>query len=235
MKALFTLMSCVLLMLTIFSCKESVTVAKYQDPFYDALRKHHVKELTLPNSFGSATTILLDDEWRKIEITGSYIHERNIYDSLLFLISKYEGPDQYQTTIIDYSFDNEKNLVQSWRVSRGDTIDKSRNIPLFKKVTLRLNPNTGNVDEEIDSMKNERIRNDYTIDGRLQTKYIYEASTNSPKSTWQYDYVLGEIDKITWKTPEGKSLLIHYFRNGLPDSTKNFEKDYVVKYQYKSE
>ncbi|MGC3945590.1 MAG: hypothetical protein QM762_13905 [Chryseolinea sp.] len=192
-----------------------------------------MKEVIIPGTFGQETTITLTAGGQTIETIGNFIHERSTYDSMLFLVSMYEGPDVYQTTLLDYSYDRSGNLIQSWKTYSGDTIVSPAEVTFFKKVTLIVDEKTGNVTEEIDSTGNQRVRNEYNTNGLLVKKSILESSTKVVKSIWYYDYKSEELERIRWEAPDGKQLLVHYFSNGLPDSTKDVVKDFVVKYQYK--
>jgi YD repeat-containing protein len=230
MKERILIIFMVILGISIGACKHEVRLMPYQDPFFDALRKKNVCQVISFSRKAPALsdTIYLERNGYTLKFSGYALEDRLTYDSLLFIRSKYEGPDVYDNFIIDYHFNSQGNLIQRWRQTEINDSTKIIDKPSSTKIVVFVINSQGNIAREIDSVKNEYTSSIYDTKGLLIERSHFSINPDRPKDKWKYEYN-GEGQLKTINQTAGETLILtHYFTNGLLDSTVNHLKGYQV-------
>lgn len=214
------------------ACEPELKLQPYQAPFYDELRNIKAKTVVIrsPKIPSITDTILLSDGGRSIRVFGFAKDERFLFDSLNFLREKYEGPDLYQKIKVSYRRRDRYTLIQ--HSVQVDLTDASNPIQggIRKNVYYQLD-GSGRVKSEVDSLLDENVENMYNARGQLSKKTAFSIRDKGKikySTVFNYDKE-NRLTRILETTDYGPKA-IHYYSNGVLDSSRYFRNNSTVYY-----
>lgn len=233
----------VILFLAIFltNCNNKSELKNYPDPYLEAFWGKGIKSMIAYDPHDSIREDSLRRERLTFDNVGNIVHRTAFmtndtmsYDSRHFMTRKVQKLEAPTNFVINYHFDNDRNLIQVWNALRHREWEyNDDDLTRADKDTVKFEiDGEGRIMKQHDSEKT--IVHHYA-DDKLMRKEVYLKSNNGPPiNAILYTYSDRKIKKI--EQFRGKDLReTHYYSDdGLLDSTEHVFKGQtsVTKYRY---
>ncbi|HEY9005060.1 MAG TPA: hypothetical protein VIM75_02955 [Ohtaekwangia sp.] len=216
--------------------RDNRSLSYYQDPFLDSFRDKGIKYILSydPDDSLDVDSATLDSSGNIVRLRSFGLKERRSYDSLHFIKRVLQINDIPSNHFMRYYFDKDGFLVQEWNhIQHLRWSFNEADIDTVTRVIKFEIDKTGLIVNEIDKGANEYTQFVYNDDKNLVAKEVYSIVPKRLRYKWLFLYEKSHKLKRIDLDEGGRSVLSHYYTDGLLDSSvDNQNGSYTTKYKY---